>query len=105
MNKILVIGGAGYIGSVLVPRLLEEGYRVRGLDKLFFGKNGLMTILDQIDLIVGDTRKVDASVFEGIDAVIDGWRLFQASQLEQHKDGEELKTGYLKYEFFFEKIL
>ena len=41
----------------------------------------------------------------GLDALLDGWRLFQASQLEQHKDGEELKTGYLKYEFFFEKIL
>ena len=40
----------------------------------------------------------------GIDAVIDGWRLFQASQLEQHKDGEELKTGYLKYEFFQKRI-
>lgn len=40
----------------------------------------------------------------GIEAVHDGWRLFQSSQLEQHAKGEEFRTGYLKYEFFFEKI-
>ena len=38
------------------------------------------------------------------DALLDGWRLFQASTLEQHKSGDEFRTGYLKYEFFFEKI-
>ncbi|MDA9633083.1 hypothetical protein N9S74_02695 [Pelagibacteraceae bacterium] len=40
----------------------------------------------------------------GTDALLDGWRLFQASTLEQHKSGDEFRTGYLKYEFFFEKI-
>ena len=40
----------------------------------------------------------------GTDALLDGWRLFQASALEQHKSGDEFRTGYLKYEFFFEKI-
>lgn len=40
----------------------------------------------------------------GIEAVHDGWRLFQSSQLEQHPRGDEYRTGYLKYEFFFEKI-
>ena len=40
----------------------------------------------------------------GLDALLDGWRLFQSSQLEQHPRGDEHRTGYLKYEFFFEKI-
>ena len=40
----------------------------------------------------------------GTDALLDGWRLFQASSLEQHRSGDEFRTGYLKYEFFFEKI-
>ena len=40
----------------------------------------------------------------GIEAIHDGWRLFQSSQLEQHPRGDEYRTGYLKYEFFFEKI-
>lgn len=40
----------------------------------------------------------------GVHALRDGWRLFQASQLLPHAEGEEFRTGYLKYEFFFEKL-
>lgn len=40
----------------------------------------------------------------GLDALIDGWRLFQASQLLPHAPGDEFRTSYLKYEFFFEKL-
>jgi hypothetical protein len=39
----------------------------------------------------------------GLDALRDGWRLFQASQLLPHARGEELDLAYLKYEFLFEK--
>jgi hypothetical protein len=39
----------------------------------------------------------------GLDALVDGWRLFQASQLQSHHTGDEFRTDYLKYEFFFEK--
>ncbi len=41
----------------------------------------------------------------GLDALKDGWRLFQASQLTPHCSGDEFRTGYLKYEFFFEKLI
>jgi len=41
----------------------------------------------------------------GLDALLDGWRLFQASQLQPHGVGDEFRTGYLKYEFFFEQIV
>lgn len=40
----------------------------------------------------------------GLAALRDGWRLFQASQLLPHAPGDEFRTGYLKYEFFFEKL-
>ena len=40
----------------------------------------------------------------GVHALRDGWRLFQASQLLPHGAGDEFRTGYLKYEFFFEKL-
>lgn len=41
----------------------------------------------------------------GLHALRDGWRLFQASTLQQHSVGDEFRTGYLKYEFFFEKLV
>jgi hypothetical protein len=39
----------------------------------------------------------------GLAALLDGWRLFQASQLLPHPRGEEFDLAYLKYEFFFEQ--
>ena len=41
----------------------------------------------------------------GLHALRDGWRLFQASQLLPHNSGDEFRTDYLKYEFFFEKLV
>jgi hypothetical protein len=41
----------------------------------------------------------------GLEALRDGWRLFQASQLVPHAPGAEFRTDYLKYEFFFEKLV
>jgi hypothetical protein len=41
----------------------------------------------------------------GVHALLDGWRLIQASPLIQHGEGEECRTGYLKYEFFFERLV
>ena len=38
MPRVLITGGAGYIGSVLTELLLEQGYSVTVLDRLFFGK-------------------------------------------------------------------
>jgi hypothetical protein len=40
----------------------------------------------------------------GLDALKDGWRLIQASQLHPHETGAEFRTDYLKYEFFFEQL-
>ncbi len=41
----------------------------------------------------------------GLDALKDGWRLIQANPLVNHLPGDEYRTGYLKYEFFFEKLV
>ncbi len=67
---ILVAGGAGYIGSVLVPRLLDRGYRVRVLDRLYFGEDSLAAVRDRIELVVADVRDIPSSAFDGVDGVI-----------------------------------
>ena len=41
----------------------------------------------------------------GLAALRDGWRLIQASPLTSHESGQEFRTDYLKYEFFFERWL
>jgi nucleoside-diphosphate-sugar epimerase len=71
VSKVLVTGGAGYIGSTLARLLLESGYEVRVLDRLFFGEESLEDIKDRIELIKGDIRDVRKDVFDGIDTVMD----------------------------------
>lgn len=41
----------------------------------------------------------------GVMALRDGWRLFQASQILPHYPGTETQTAYLKYEFWFEQLI
>ena len=58
----------------------------------------------------GETRHMSgdcdkAPYKTGLDALKDGWRLIQASPLVSHVTGDEFKTDYLKYEFFFEKMV
>ena len=40
-KKILITGGAGYVGSRLVPQLLEKNYKITVYDSLFFGSDFL----------------------------------------------------------------
>jgi len=70
MQKVLLVGGAGYVGAVLAYELLERGYAVRILDRLYFGDDGLRNIRDRVELIVGDMRTAGADVLKGVDSVI-----------------------------------
>lgn len=70
MSQILVTGGGGYIGTTLVPMLLDSGHHVRVLDRFFFGRDKLQE-RPGLELVVEDTRRIDGSHLEGIDAVID----------------------------------
>jgi nucleoside-diphosphate-sugar epimerase len=74
-DHVLVVGGAGYIGSLLVERLLKEGYRVRVLDALIYGREPLRPVENhsKFQLMVGDCRNMQAVVraVRGVDAIID----------------------------------
>jgi len=66
--NILVTGGCGYKGSVLVPKLLARGYKVRALDTMWFGN--FLAPHANLSVIEGDVRDIDRVPLEGIDAVI-----------------------------------
>ena len=74
IRTVLVTGGAGYVGSALVPRLLQKGYRVRVLDLYIFGEQVLNEVKDHPNLeqIKGDIRDQPllSRVLRGCHAVI-----------------------------------
>jgi nucleoside-diphosphate-sugar epimerase len=74
IKTVFVTGGAGYVGSVLVPRLLAEGYRVKVLDLYVFGEHVLDAVKDHPNLtqLKGDLRDPGLLRRElpGCDAVI-----------------------------------
>jgi nucleoside-diphosphate-sugar epimerase len=69
MERVLVTGAGGYVGTVLVPMLLEQGYAVRAIDRFFFGTNLLLHPL--LEIIQEDVRLLEPGHFEGVDHVID----------------------------------
>ncbi|WP_353684448.1 SDR family oxidoreductase [Thermodesulfovibrio sp. 3907-1M] len=71
IERILVTGAGGYIGSVLVPYLLEKGYNVIALDRFFFGKDKLPQDNDKLIIVEDDIRFFDRKLLEDVDAVID----------------------------------
>lgn len=73
-RTVLVIGGAGYIGSALLPKLLDRGHRVKLFDRLLYGLEPIQNILDhpQLEIMQADFRRIDKLVeaMRGVDAVI-----------------------------------
>jgi nucleoside-diphosphate-sugar epimerase len=64
--KILVAGGAGYIGSVLIPKLLDRGYEVEVVDLLWFGNN----LPAEVVIIKKNIINLKEEDLEGYDQVI-----------------------------------
>ena len=72
MRNVLVTGGAGYVGSLLTPHLLDAGFEVTVYDILYFGDEFLPKDHPQLRVIKGDIRDNArlAEAFAGVDCVI-----------------------------------
>jgi len=72
--KVLITGGAGYVGSLLVPELMQRGHEVRVLDNLMYGQLSLLHcfIDGKFEFIRGDVRNKDAvrKAVEGVDHIV-----------------------------------
>lgn len=71
MKNIFITGGAGYVGSVLVPKLLDKGYTVTVLDLMIYGEE-VLPKHERLNAVKGDIRDQDLlkKLLPGQDAVI-----------------------------------
>lgn len=73
-KKVLVVGGAGYLGSMLTRKLLGRGYRVRVLDSFIYGRKSVedLSTNERCEIVEGDLRNIPTCVnaLEGVNAVI-----------------------------------
>src|SRR5713101_7355122 len=71
MNRhVLLTGGAGYIGSILAQRLVARGYDVTVLDRLYWGRGPLASVVDRIKVVCDDVRSFDLTMLQDVDAVV-----------------------------------
>jgi nucleoside-diphosphate-sugar epimerase len=91
--NILVTGGAGYIGSVLVPALLAKAHSVTVLDNFMFRQNSLMDCCasEQFSLVRGDCRDEDLlrKALKGADLILPLAALVGAPLCDRDKIGAE----------------
>jgi nucleoside-diphosphate-sugar epimerase len=69
-KTVVVTGGAGYIGAVLVRMLVEQDWKVRVVDRLYWGEKPIAPVLDKLELFQQDVRSMCDDVLQGADAVI-----------------------------------
>lgn len=88
--KILVTGGAGYLGSVLVPLLLDKGHQVTVVDNLMFGQQSLLACCSNplFSFIRGDSRDeiLMADLAKKADVIIPLAALVGAPLCAQHPE-------------------
>jgi nucleoside-diphosphate-sugar epimerase len=74
IRRVLVIGGAGYVGAALLRQLLAQGYAVRVLDRLLYGESAMAELRSdpRFEFFHGDFRNIESVVrcMQDVDAVV-----------------------------------
>ena len=101
-EKILITGGAGYVGSMLATKLIEKGYKVTVIDNLRFSKNSLdhLFIYRNFKFIYGDVRNKNLikKNIEKHNIIIPLAALVGAPLCEKYKkEAKEVNFGSIKY--------
>ena len=93
--KAFVTGGTGYIGRVLVPMLVKEGYDVTVLDRMFLNYDDVEKDYSDLNvrLIKGDIRDFDPNLLKNMDAVVD----LAALSNDPSGDLDPVKTWDINY--------
>lgn len=95
--KVLLIGGAGYVGSVLAEELLERGYSVMIFDRFYFGNKGIEPFQDRVKILQGDMRELPQEALKGVDVVVNIGGLSNDPTAEYNpKANEEMNTHATK---------
>jgi UDP-glucose 4-epimerase len=84
--KVLVVGGAGYIGSHMVKLLGQQGCSVTTLDDLSAGYRDAVLSGDFVQGSYGDRHVLDSVLARGFDAVMHFASFIQVGELVQHPD-------------------
>lgn len=106
-NRILITGGAGYIGSQLTPKLLKDGFKVTVLDNLLFNQTSLLACCSfkNFDFIKGDITdfKLVESLMDQNDIIIPLAALVGAPACNINKTSTK-QINYDSYKFLISKI-
>lgn len=98
VKKILIIGGAGYLGSVLSRKLLKSGYKVRVLDNLTYGDHGIKELYHEgnFTFLAGDCHHLSPLIeaMKRMDAIIHLAAIVGDPACAKNPE-ETLKTNYL----------
>jgi nucleoside-diphosphate-sugar epimerase len=89
--NILVTGGAGYLGSVLIPKLLARGHKVRVVDIGYFGLGHLRGMQQALEVVREDLRRIHERevrerLLEGVDCVLHLAAISNDPSAELHPD-------------------
>jgi nucleoside-diphosphate-sugar epimerase len=80
--NVLVVGGGGFVGCMLIPKLLEKGYKVKCLEKFYFGEEPIKPFESEIEIIRDDIRTFDPLILKDVDVVINLAAISQPDQQE-----------------------